>query len=126
MINGSLFYVLTMLLFKGIFLKINRKWGSTHRFQSDCNKIFVIKMHKFFSHLNSVQPQTILNSHDEKKLTEEINVHLLQNFIIFFQFKFTMKIKKSPKKKRKCHKQINNFYLDLVSIHLDKLVHLNN
>ena len=81
-------------------------------------------MHKFFPYLNSVQPQTIWNSRDEKKLTEEINVHLLQNFIIFFQFKFTMKLKKSPKKKRKCHKQINNFYLDLVSIHLDKLVHL--
>ena len=57
-------------------------------------------MHKFFLHLNSVQPQTILNSRDEKKLTEEINVHLLQNFIIFFQFKFTMKIKKSQNKEK--------------------------
>ena len=57
-------------------------------------------MHKFFLHLNSVQPQTILNSRDEKKLTEEINVHFLQNFIIFFQFKFTMKIKKSQNKEK--------------------------
>ena len=72
-------------------------------------------MHKFFPHLNSVQPQTNLNSHDEKKLTEEINMHLLQNLIISFQFKFTMNIK-SPKKEKEMP-QTNLQFLSWPSIY---------